>query len=682
MSSQTTQAAAPVASGGSSTPSTSPASTGGSLGSAATRATTGSSSSSGASSTSSSSSSSSSAGNSNSSYDSSSGSSSGSGNSAYEAEEWGGSGQDDHMSALLGNYADPRVERQKVEDDQRQLAAYEGAVPQPGQLHMREDLQRQLDQVKALKADSAADASGLKTVGRQREQLDARLDQLGREAQKRLDGAPRPGEGQPTNPAEPTGEVDPTRPVEETREPSPQTPLDQARQKFMDTMKTRFDEERVKRVENLAREMERRMAARGYARILNGNDRAETAQMVRKQLEETYAHLDELAGTSGKSGEYFNQDMRAQLAENFLFHAADPTNVDQGQNGTCWLESGYIAGGFVNHPESMARFLKEVSLNGSFNATDGRNYKFPPHLFRFGAGDEEGRWTVGNANQDGRRSPVGLIYDEAMSSMVGRRDPDAGSYEGSVGCRRILQLVTGDTVHDSSHLLNGSARQTLMEKGAYIVYQPGHMRTVQMRIDGDFELGESDITKKHAGPTQGAIIQDNQWGEYNDGIDMVIHDLESNKIVDIRNVRNTPFSPNSVTGERPLPGYSPDGSLPDWDRNIGGNDGGGGFVPWNPGPGPVINPVDIVNTIDDLIDTPTPNPDDPAEVKNLIRTLTASAEGELQGGKPGQNVKKLKEAYEKVKDKDILDDELKVRVENVLLRAGQPPQTKPPGPPK
>lgn len=535
--------------------------------------------------------------------------------------------------------------RQKVEEDQRALADYQAqaATPPPAGLQ-GQSYQRQLDQIEALQASSKTDAQGLKSPGRQREALDRDLEALKTDVQNK---------------------------VQETT-PKNQTPLAQARQKFLDSMRGRLDEERMKRVENMSREMERRMAARGYARILNGHDKTETAQMIRKQLEETYGHLDQLVNSPDQAGQYFDQNMRTQLAENFLFHAADPTNVDQGQNGTCWLESGYIAGGFVNHPESMARFLKEVSLNGSFNTSEGQNVRFPPHLFRFGRGDEEGQWTIGTANQNGRRSPVGLIFDEGMSYMVGRSRPDAGSYGGSQGVKRIMQLVTGDTVHDSSHLLNGSARQTLLDKGAYIVYQPGHMRTVQMRIDGDFDLGENDITKVGGGPTQGAIIQDNQWGEYNDAIDMVVHDLEHNQIVDIRNVRSTPFSPNSVTGDRPLPGYSPDGSLADWDRHIGGGDGGGSFVPWGPtpGPSPDISPVDIVNTITDLID----KNDDPNEVKNLIRTLAASAEGELQLGKPGQHVQKLKEAYEKVKDKqDVLDPELKAKVENILTRAAQPP---------
>lgn len=288
--------------------------------------------------------------------------------------------------------------------------------------------------------------------------------------------------------------------------------VDDARSRLMEVMVGQVDESRRARMEKMMVEFEKRMADRAYLETLGGRDQAKVEETTLAKVSQTYDHLAALIA-SEEPNAYYDRAMRVKLAENFMFHAQDPSTMDQGSNGTCWMQAGHIAGGMVNHPDCMARLLREASwgrfrtLNGGERGGGPQDYTFSRRVLSMG--HEEQRWTINNAMNNGMRSPVGKIFDETCSIMGGRRQPNGGNYGGSSGCRNIMYKVTGDIVADNSHLVNGSERDTLLLNGAYITYAPGHMRCRQIKRDGDGWV----------------IIQDDQHGEGNDRVISRIRDI-------------------------------------------------------------------------------------------------------------------------------------------------------------
>lgn len=311
----------------------------------------------------------------------------------------------------------------------------------------------------------------------------------------------------------------------------PEDKIGAARQEFLDAMES-TGPERVERLQAMMSKFEERMDDRGEARMVAGQDPDAVDQDIERSVTDTYKNLAKMAGTPDGQGQLFDQKTRQFLAENFMFHAADPTTMDQGQNSSCWLESGTIVG-MINSPEDMARYTQEVALTGGFTSKNmgegahnaqGRRFDFNPNIFR--AGWEEANWSINNAHQNGYRSPVSKIFDEGMSAMVGRATPDWGNYGGSQGSRRIMHMVTGKVVSDVNHLKGGSDIRTLLEDGAFINYQPRHMKSMH-------------LAKQNG---RWAVIQDNQWSESRDRVLGYVDNLQSFGMV-AANHRTNPFTP-------------------------------------------------------------------------------------------------------------------------------------------
>ncbi len=308
------------------------------------------------------------------------------------------------------------------------------------------------------------------------------------------------------------------------------------------------DQKRAGRLADMMKRFEQRMQDRIEARTAGGEDLAKVSEETEKTVAACYDQLSQMCTAPSAAGEVYDQATRAKLVENFMFHAQDTTTIDQGSNGTCWIQSGHI-NGMINHPDAMARLLKEVSCTGSFttlnDGTQGgqpRQFKFSHGLLGIRRGSEEANWTIDSAYNGGRRSPVSMIFDQTLPVIGGRREwrSNAGNYGGSDGAKRIMYMVTGDTVSDSSHLIGGSERQTLLAKGGYITYAPGHMRTRQlMKQDGEWY-----------------VIQDDQHGEQSDHRITKIRDLK--QWLQERPGRRDPRNPFSPGGDNPIqPG--PDG---------------------------------------------------------------------------------------------------------------------------
>ncbi|MBZ0188125.1 MAG: cytochrome P450, partial [Candidatus Obscuribacterales bacterium] len=342
----------------------------------------------------------------------------------------------------------------------------------------------------------------------------------------------------------------------ELGEPIASSTIEDARSNFNEMMEAQFkNPERIGRLQQLMVKFEQRMADRVECRVIAGEDQGQVTEETEQCIAKTYDNLTEMVAMESQQGSAFqDRSQRATLVEQFIFHAHDTTLMNQGSNGTCWIQAGHILA-MLNHPDSMSRLLKEVTLTGSFQTMNNgeqdanpRTIRFSQGLFRRGGNSEEGRWSLNTPFQNGTRSPVGMIFDQVLPVIGGGREwrSNAGSYGGSDGARRIMYMVTGDLVYDTSHKLGGSDQRTFLLKGGMISYAPGHMRTRQLKkIDN-----------------QWYVIQDDQHGPRGDRAMYKVRDLRSwLKENPGRVPIHRPLGPGGP-GDTINPIYSPDGPGP------------------------------------------------------------------------------------------------------------------------
>lgn len=332
--------------------------------------------------------------------------------------------------------------------------------------------------------------------------------------------------------------------------------VEESRFSLLESMERNLDEPRLRRMEEMMKAYEQRMMDRAQARKLAGVTSAEKIdEDVSQTVSRTYDHLAQMVN-SDDGNTFFDKQQRAFLAENFMYHAQDPTTMDQGSaggqdwdgHGTCWIQAAHIWG-LTQRTDHMADLLKQVSLTGSYttknSGTQGDQPKtvtFSKNHLKFPDGFQESNWCISKASDtwdrqpglirqcDGDRSPVGKIFDYTLP-VIGNRSQSARAMDGGthesfrttgnrwyVGNAEIMQMVTGDKPcdvssggHGKGTLIDGDMRKTLLEKGTVLNYSPGHMKSIHLKqVDGKW-----------------CLIQDNQHGENDDRIIARISDLEA-----------------------------------------------------------------------------------------------------------------------------------------------------------
>lgn len=219
-------------------------------------------------------------------------------------------------------------------------------------------------------------------------------------------------------------------------------------------------------------------------RLTQENDERLAADLD-KRVADTYKQLGELVSAPNSPEQYYDQKQRVKLAENFMYHAADPTTMNQGNTGTCWIMSSHVAGGMVGHTDSMARLLKEVSLTGNYTALHAglnddhqKTFHFSKNLVAIRHGDYGADWTPESAQNSSVRSAVGMIFDQVLPVIGGRREghSNAGGYSGgSDGSKNIMYMVTGDVLQYGNDGVGAREKDYLLQNGAFVSSGHGHM---------------------------------------------------------------------------------------------------------------------------------------------------------------------------------------------------------------
>jgi len=309
--------------------------------------------------------------------------------------------------------------------------------------------------------------------------------------------------------------------------------VEASRERLHKTLEGNFSGDRLKRIDNMMTEFEQRSKERVEARVLAGHDHATEEEQWNEKIKKTYDNLNDMVNSDSSNAPY-DKATRANMAENALYLVMEPSKSNQGQHGTCWIESEINLLGLTNHPDDMTRLLKEVTTTGSYTDKDGKKYDVPSKLLQFPG--EEKSWTISNAD-NGLRSPVGAIFDRTISYMDGRTDggTNGGSPEEAA---YLMKKVTGDQVmqivqirdnnlsqSDIDRITSNQYRKAMLEQGGVINLGPGHMFVDRLvKNNGDWN-----------------IVGDNQWGAGNDQLIGRITDLTS---WNVQQTRET-FRPDS-----------------------------------------------------------------------------------------------------------------------------------------
>lgn len=332
--------------------------------------------------------------------------------------------------------------------------------------------------------------------------------------------------------------------------------VEEAKENLLDLMRDKLPEINQKRLEEMMQKFEERMSDRAELRKLAAfKSEAEIDADLQKELKLTYDSLSEMV-SKDDGGSFFDRNTRVKLAENFIYHAMEPTSIDQGPasqsdwngHGTCWISAGQIWG-MTNRPGEMADYLKQVTLNGEFTSKNSgkddptiRNYRFSENLLSFDGKKQESRWTIETATKEwrddinsktmimGDRSPVSKIFDYTLPLLAGPRkefDVDGGIFRTANivgqgltrGTQDIMYMVTGDAPVDmptpqysDGSLVNGDFYRSMAEKGAVHNYGPGHSRSQTVRkVDGKWYLIQDDQHSEQSDKVLGEIKDIKRW---------------------------------------------------------------------------------------------------------------------------------------------------------------------------
>jgi hypothetical protein len=135
----------------------------------------------------------------------------------------------------------------------------------------------------------------------------------------------------------------------------------------------------------------------------------------------TFSSLEKLLCTDNNNS-MMSESNRALMAVEFMYHAADPSTIDQGDWDTCsaaTIEERM----FARHPSLLADMVQQVALTGEFKAADGKTIN---------VGDKSilSLWTAGQhppTNAD--RTLVSQLIQSTALNDLGQRE-ELGGYSG------------------------------------------------------------------------------------------------------------------------------------------------------------------------------------------------------------------------------------------------------------
>jgi len=110
-------------------------------------------------------------------------------------------------------------------------------------------------------------------------------------------------------------------------------------------------------------------------------ERAKKEGMSPEEVTKTYDSVTRMMTAPQGDAKLPNAEQRALLAQNFMHHAADPKNIDQGSANTCNVTTMQERL-MTRTPSKMADMLEQASTKGQYTAPDGKVIKLDPRAMQ------------------------------------------------------------------------------------------------------------------------------------------------------------------------------------------------------------------------------------------------------------------------------------------------------------
>jgi hypothetical protein len=105
--------------------------------------------------------------------------------------------------------------------------------------------------------------------------------------------------------------------------------------------------------------------------MMKFEERARMGNLAPSEITETYKQTERLLSPSKVAVSYEN---RKTLAQNLMFHAARPEDIDQGQYDTCNV-TAVQERLFTSNPSKVAEIISSTAINGNWRSPDGNLVK-------------------------------------------------------------------------------------------------------------------------------------------------------------------------------------------------------------------------------------------------------------------------------------------------------------------
>lgn len=316
--------------------------------------------------------------------------------------------------------------------------------------------------------------------------------------------------------------------------------VDDARDELKSVLEGCMDKARMDKNIGFMKVFEKRMMDQTELLIAAGVDQEQAIRETERVIVETYFHVGRLAGEAQSSKNMYDQRTRVRLAENMLYLAADPTDIKQGGQGTCWWESSWNVGLFQRNSHQAARFVADVALTGQYTSTAGplrggacKTLRIRPEYVRINGGHDSGYWTPDNARRGSHRSMVGMLIDQIGPPLGGQRGWGQSNAGWHSEARNILYMMTGkDQIRHGAFGIGRHEKIQLLKTGGWTASGSGHMWGYSMKKD----------------PRDGSwvVLKDDQY-QGNDHVIERIKDLRSWITRDVKDQVRKEWRPSKQT---------------------------------------------------------------------------------------------------------------------------------------
>ena len=190
-----------------------------------------------------------------------------------------------------------------------------------------------------------------------------------------------------------------------------------------------------KHVQDLVAQFQPEQAERFKQYSDNFKTRSNSLGISEEEQTKTFDSLEKLLQTSEKDGALMSDSNRALLAVEFMYHAADPSTIDQGQWNTCGA-STIEERMFARFPSKVADMVQQVALTGEWKAPDGK-------MINVGDKDVLSTWMAGQHPPiDGDRTLVSQVFQVTALNDLAQH----GELDGYKGLNAHYAELNGEAM--------------------------------------------------------------------------------------------------------------------------------------------------------------------------------------------------------------------------------------------